>query len=179
MKITISGNPGSGKSTVAKLLAKKLNYNHYEIGDLFRKLALKKGITLNQLLKKSENSPKLDKEMDQVQIDIGKSQDNFVMVSRLGYYFIPDSVKVFLDVDQDKAIERLLKDSSKLRSAEKLTVSQIKSKLEQRKHSEIKRYKKFYNTNPYDKRHYNLVIDTSKLKPSQVVSKILQTKNFK
>ena len=37
--ITISGSPGSGKTTIAKLLAKKLGIKYVYSGDIFRKKA--------------------------------------------------------------------------------------------------------------------------------------------
>ena len=40
--ITISGSPASGKSTLAKMLAKKLNYKYLHTGILFRALAKKR-----------------------------------------------------------------------------------------------------------------------------------------
>ena len=46
MIITISGIAGSGKSTVAKLLAKKLNCKHYSVGDFMRQIAKEKNIPL-------------------------------------------------------------------------------------------------------------------------------------
>ena len=47
MIITISGKPGSGKSTVAKEAAKKLKLKYYCIGDFQRKIARKKSISLS------------------------------------------------------------------------------------------------------------------------------------
>jgi cytidylate kinase len=46
MIISIGGTHGSGKSTIAKMLAKKLNWPHYYMGGLRRETAKKKGLTL-------------------------------------------------------------------------------------------------------------------------------------
>ena len=46
MIITISGKAGSGKSTVAKELAKQLNLQHFSIGDIMRKMAKEKNISV-------------------------------------------------------------------------------------------------------------------------------------
>ena len=43
--IIISGSPGSGKSTVAKNLAKKLGLRHTSAGDKMREIAGNKDIT--------------------------------------------------------------------------------------------------------------------------------------
>ncbi len=47
--ITICGSLGSGKSSTAKLVAQKLKYQHFSSGDFMRKIALERGITLNEL----------------------------------------------------------------------------------------------------------------------------------
>ena len=39
MMITVGGKPGSGKSTVTKILAEMLAYERIAIGDMKRKLA--------------------------------------------------------------------------------------------------------------------------------------------
>lgn len=50
MKLTIIGPPGSGKSSQADLLAKKLRLKHIEIGDLLRK-EIRKGTKLGKKVK--------------------------------------------------------------------------------------------------------------------------------
>ena len=89
MIITISGIAGSGKSTVAKLLAKKLNYKHYSIGDFMRQIAKERKLTLLELSKQAEKDNSIDKELDKKQIELGKTKDNFVIDSRLGFHFCP------------------------------------------------------------------------------------------
>ncbi|MFO8015868.1 MAG: AAA family ATPase, partial [Candidatus Woesearchaeota archaeon] len=49
MKITISGKPGSGKSTVARLVAERLGLNHYSLGDMQREVAREKCISMAEL----------------------------------------------------------------------------------------------------------------------------------
>ena len=49
MVITISGEPGAGKSTTAKLLAKKLSCKHYSTGDFMRDMAEERKISLLEL----------------------------------------------------------------------------------------------------------------------------------
>ena len=49
MIIVLGGRAGSGKSTIAKEVAKKLGYKHYSMGDLQRNIAKEKGISLLEL----------------------------------------------------------------------------------------------------------------------------------
>jgi predicted cytidylate kinase len=172
MIITISGKAGSGKSTIAEELAKKLKHKHYSIGDLMRQLAKEKNITLIELGKLAEKDPSIDRQLDQKQIEL-RNKGNFVIDGRLTAFFIPNSnLKVFLDCNDQVRAERILKDN---RSDEKSKdINGIIKKIRQREHSERKRYKKLYNIDYYDKKLYNLVIDTTDLNIKKVVERIIK-----
>ena len=171
MRITISGTPGSGKSTVAKLLAKKLGYKHYSVGDYRRDRAKKQNMTLNEYNKLGESKDFTDIEADNWQKGLGK-EDNFVIDSRLGYYFIPDSVKIFLDVDEKVGAKRIFKEK---RSRERFSdEKEALQSLKKRQESDKKRYKKYYGINPFKKEHYDLVIDTSDKSIDQVLDIIVK-----
>lgn len=169
MIITIAGKPGSGKTTVAKLLAAKLNYKYYSCGQYMKELAAKKGVTLNQLLEIAEKDPAVDKEADNWQTQLGKKEDNFILDSRLGFHFISKSFKVFLDVDLDVSAERLYQAGH---SGEH-TLEETRQIIQKRLDSEILRFSKQYNVNHLDFSHYNLVLVTSSLPPERIVQEIL------
>ena len=67
MKIILGGIPGSGKGTVAKLLAEKYNLKNYSVGGLRRDIAKSKNITIEQLNK-----------IDEAQLDYNKTSDKLV-----------------------------------------------------------------------------------------------------
>ena len=48
MNITITGNLGSGKSSVAKILKEK-GYEYSSTGNVFRQLAMEKGLSVEEL----------------------------------------------------------------------------------------------------------------------------------
>ncbi len=50
MIITLMGTPGAGKSTLGRLLAQKLGYKQYSMGDLQRRIAQEHGWTINELM---------------------------------------------------------------------------------------------------------------------------------
>jgi len=172
MIISISGPPGSGKNTIAKLLAKKLKMKHYSIGDLRGKMALERGMTIDELNKLGEKEDFTDKEADEYQEKLGVTEDNFVIDGRLSFYFIPHSVKIYLDVSVEEGAKRIFenprKDEKRYDSI-KETIKANKARIA----SDKKRYKKYYNIDCYDKSHYDIVIDTTKLTADKVVEKIL------
>lgn len=174
MIITISGTAGSGKSTVGKLLAKGLNYKHYSMGDFQRQIAEEKGLSMIELGKLEEKDKSIDQEVDQKQKDLNK-EDNFVIDSRLGFHFIPNSLKIFLDADFEVRAKRIFNDDNENRKTEKIqSLEDIKEKMKEREASEIKRYKEYYNTNPYDKINYDLLIDSTDILPDAIVKKIVE-----
>lgn len=178
MKITVSGSVGSGKSTISRKLADKLGYRYYSVGELMREIAKKRGMDINKLSAIAEKDSSIDVELDQMQVDIGKTEDDFIMDSRLGFHFVPDSVKVFLTVDLDEAAKRIIGDN---RDVEKYGSIQDATKhLKKRMESEKQRYKEYYDIDFPNKKYFDMVIDTTDKEPDQVVeiiaSKINQTR---
>ena len=172
MIITISGKAGSGKSTVAKEVAKKLGLKHYSVGDLMRQLAKEKKMPLNELSRLAEKDKSIDMELDKKTVEL-RAADNFVIDGRLTAYFLPYAdLKVFLDCDDKVRAERILKD--KREDEKSKSLKELLEKIRQREKSERKRYDKLYSIDCYDKRLYNLIIDTTKLGVKEVVDKIIK-----
>ena len=171
MIISISGTPGSGKSTVGRLLAKKLNFKHYSSGDFMRDMAEEQKISLLELSKQAETDPTIDQEIDDRQIQLGIKEDDFIIDARLGYHFIKKAKKIYLDADIDERSKRILADI--IRTEHNITLEKTKKDILTRQESEKRRYQEYYRLNPYDQSQYDLIIDTTKLTPKEVVEKIL------
>ena len=170
MIITISGKPGSGKSTIANLLAKELKMKRYSVGDFRREMAKKMGLTIHQLNELGEKKEFTDKDADNWQIEIGKKEDNFIIDGRLSYHFIPNSLKIFMDVSPEIGAKRIMAENRPEDNSKELEES-IKA-WHQRTNSDIKRYRKYYNLNPYDLKNFDIIIDTSKLTIEEVLKKV-------
>lgn len=171
MRITISGKPGSGKSTIAKVIARKLSYKHYSVGDFMRELAEEKGITVLEFSKLAEKSTEIDKKLDEKQANLNK-EDNFVIDSRLGFHFIKNSIKIFLDVSDEEAAKRIYKQKRK-EEIENKTLKETLDNIKKREQSEILRYKKYYRLDCYDKKNYDFVLDTTKTDADGVVEAVI------
>lgn len=174
MIITICGTPGSGKSTVARALAKKLGYNFYSMGDLRGKMAMDRGLTIDELNDIGTKESWTDTDADTYQKTLGEKEDNFVMDSWLGFHFIPHAFKILLKTSLDEAAKRIFKDP---RPDEKKTENEeeLKQLIKNRVENTTARYKKYYAIeNIYDETHYDFVIDTTLINPDQVVEQILE-----
>lgn len=63
--ITISGFHGVGKSTLSKYLSSKYGLKRVSSGELFRRIAKEKGVTLEELSKMAEKDFSIDKLIDE------------------------------------------------------------------------------------------------------------------
>jgi len=173
MIITLSGKPGAGKTTVAKILAEKLGYKFYSTGDLRGQMAMKRGLTIDQLNEIGTKEDWTDKEVDNLTKEIAEREDNLIFDSWLAFFFIPKSFKIFLEINPQVAAERVFIDQ---RPDEKHFDSPvgIEKMLNERLEQSRQRYLKYYNVDFLDKSHYDLIVDTTNLSPvEKVVDKIL------
>ena len=65
MILTISGTPGSGKSTIAKILVAKLHAQRIYVGGIRRELAKEKSMTLMELNEYAKTHPETDVDVDE------------------------------------------------------------------------------------------------------------------
>ncbi len=172
--ITITGTPGSGKSTLAKLLAKRLGYRHYSMGDLQRELAAKQGWTIGELNEANRKGQfDTDTYVDEHQRQLGKEQENFVIDSRLGFHFIPQSIKLFVDADPAERARRLdQRGSASDRAADSRHAEELNA---QRVENEKERYTKRYGVHPYETERYDLLLDSTAKRPEELVAEIFET----
>lgn len=175
MIVSISGTPGSGKSTIAKRLAQELGFKRYYMGGMRRQAAKERGMTLEEYNRLGEEDPSTDLEVDRFQEELGRTEDDFVIEGRTSFHFIPHSFKVFLDVDLREAARRILHDEAQDERNEEvgMGVEEKARNLEERMASDERRYQKYFDIRCYDKEHYDLVIDTTRLTPDEVFERVL------
>lgn len=181
--ITIAGKLGSGKSSTANKVAELLGYTRASTGDFMRKMAEEKNITLAEMSAIAESDPSFDIALDNHNREIGK-KENIVLDSRLGFYFIPNSFRVFLELAPEIAAERILADRASNPNRQKETrqgfdtIDGIVSSTNERLESERKRYKELYGiVNHTDHSNFDLVIDTGVLPLEAVAEKIVKAYN--
>lgn len=168
--ITISGTPGSGKSTVCTLLEEKLKLRYVYSGMIFRSLAKKHNMTLADFGKYCENNREIDHELDDQQLEILRKGDVILEGRLAGWLAFRNKIsalKVMLDTDIQTRAERIVK-------RENGDVEKRKQEIIEREKSERARYQKYYNIDLKDTSIYDLVIDTRDLTPEEIVEIILE-----
>lgn len=176
MIISFSGAQGSGKSTIAKRLAEKLKIPRYYMGALRREAAQKKGLTLAEYNKLGEEDPQTDFEVDEYQRQLGKKQDNFIIEGRTSWYFIPHSLKIYLDVAPEVGAKRIFtslqKENNRNEDKGLETWEDVLESNKRRQESDRLRYQKYYNIDVNDPNHYDFYLDTTNLNVDQVYDKV-------
>lgn len=175
--ITICGGLGSGKSSTADLVAKKLNFKHFSSGDFFRQIGIKRGLTVNEINKKAEKEKSVDFLIDEKLRSL-RNKKKIVIDSRLAFHWIPESFKVYLYLPKKIARKRILQNlkTNKLRakSENTKTIKEVYEKMQERFESEQKRYWNLYKVDNTKKESFDLIINTNKNNLKQVVSIILK-----
>lgn len=177
MNITITGNLGSGKSSVAKILKEK-GYEYSSTGNVFRQLAMEKGISVEEFNKQvneaaSRGDHSVDKMIDDTTTRISEERDNVVFDSRLAWHFASKSFKIFIITDIDEASRRVFHDSLRANSESYESQEACRKALINRQKLETVRYKEVYGIDYYDMSNYNLVIESTNAAPDEIVQEIL------
>ena len=168
--IVMSGDIGSGKSSVATELQQLTNFDIIGTGTIQRAIASKRGLTTLELNEISQTDRSIDDEIDAYVIETGKTQDRLIMDSRLAWHFIPTAFKVFLAVDPVVGAERVFKASRHDENNASLDIT-IKNNLK-RQTIEDQRFNQLYNINFRKYGNYDLIIDTSYATPLAIAQKI-------
>ena len=170
MKITIGGLPGSGTSTVARQLARKLKLQHIDAGDIWDEMAAARNTDVTGLNLLGESDPSIDKELDERMLGYAKTKDNVILEGRiigwLSHQNDLDNFKIWFDCPLETRIQRVKK-------REGVDMAEIKDDTKTRENSEAKRYKEYYNIDIADHSIYDLVVDSSVKTPPEIVEFVL------
>jgi CMP/dCMP kinase len=170
--ITISGDLGSGKTTISEILADRLHVRRIGAGDIYRKMAEERGMTAIQLNLHSVLDDAVDSYIDDLQTKVAESGERVVLDSRLGWHFFRSAFKVYLTADPMIAAQRVL---SRLptKTESYSSVLEARDRLQERSQSEQQRFLERYGVDKAVLRNYDLICDTSDLRPEVTADNIL------
>lgn len=168
MIITIGGLAGSGTTTAAEVLSKKLDIPFVSAGSIFRDMAKEKGMSLLEFSKFAEDNTAIDIELDKRQAKIAKESENLIVEGRLSAHFVEADIRVWLLAPLDIRAERVCDRESK---SMELAIEEITI----RENSEALRYLDIHDINIHNFDIYDLVINTNRFNPDSIAEIILTT----
>jgi cytidylate kinase len=170
--IAISGDPGSGKSTVGQILAEKLDLRFVSAGELHREMARKSNLTTLELNRAAETDRSIDDDVDQVLKDLAANDERVVVDSRMAWWFMSRAVALHLTVDPKKGASRA--HARVDQPAEWYqSLDEARRHTRQRADSERLRFKNLYDVDTARLSNYDFVLDTSIASPEQVCEQVI------
>lgn len=170
--VVINGDLGSGKTTVSVRLAEQLGLRRISVGDLYRQMAEQRGMTALQLNLHAELDDEVDGYVDQLQGEIASSGEQLVVDSRLAWFFFTEALKVHLITDTAVAAQRVLaRPSSEVEAYTSL--AEAVQRLWERGESERVRFLTRYGADKARLRNYDLVCDSTRAAPDEIVEAIV------
>jgi CMP/dCMP kinase len=169
--VVINGDLGSGKSTVSVELSKRLGLRRISVGDMYREMAQRRGMTALQLNLHAELDDAIDSAVDNLQSEIAQSGEQLIVDSRLAWFFFHEAFKVHLITEPNEAARRVLaRPHSEVENY--ASMEEAKRELHSRSESERMRFLTRYGADKYRLRNYDLVADSTRANPDQVVSAV-------
>lgn len=193
--ITISGQPGSGTTTLAELLADRFNATYVNGGSVFRALADEHGMTLDDFSKHVNENPEIDREIDyqlrrtvdtylgndvepretdarrddlELTIDVDTDAPFLILESRLaGWVSGPDAeFRIWCQAPLNVRCDRVDSDKNREEQANALM---------ERQSDEAMRYDEWYDIDITDTTIYDLVVNTARWDETTVADVVATT----
>ena len=168
MLITVSGLPGSGKTTVARLVSRELGLRHVYAGDIFRKEAERRGLTLEEFSQLAEQDHEIDRALDRAMLAVAREGD-VVLEGRLAGYMADreglPALKVRLEASEDVRAARIAQ-------REQAPIEEVRHRMRVREECDARRYHAIYGFDYYDRALYDVVADTDDTQPEDTAALI-------
>lgn len=165
----MGGPPGSGTSTICRLLEKELEIQYIYAGQIFRDKARSLGLTLSEFGALCEKDPNYDKQLDTEMMELARKGDVLIEGRMSGPLCAMNSIpsfRIYMDADVKVRAGRVLeRDGGDL--------EKVVQQMNEREKSEAQRYVDYYNIDPREAKWYDLIIDSTDLTPDEELKIIL------
>ncbi len=154
--ITIGGLHGTGKSSVAEIIAKEFRLRRVSAGQLFRGLAVEHHMSLEEFSRFAEGNEKIDRMLDD-RLGAEARKGNAVIDGQLAAWMAEghSDLSILLTAPLDVRVRRIAeRDSVDFEKAKHETIT--------REESERTRYLRYYNIDISDLSVYDIILNTDK-----------------
>jgi len=168
MLITVSGPPGSGKSTNAAGLAETLEIDHVSGGDIFREMAADHGMTPVEFNEHAEDDGEIDRALDRRLREVATTHDDVVLESRLAGWLAGDhaDLRFWFDAPLDVRAARIADREGK-------PAATARDETLRRETSERKRYLTYYDIDIDDLSIYDAAYNTARWPPDRFLDALV------
>jgi cytidylate kinase len=167
--LTVGGLPGTGTTTLCRLLERSLQLPYIYAGQLFREEAARRGMTLAEFNALAGEDPAVDLALDEQQLEFLR-RGGVILEGRLAGWLANhhgiDAFKVWVVCDEEERIRRLVQRDG----ADAQTQA---ASMADREARERDRYKRYYGADLSDLSFYDLVCDSTSLEPEEVRDLVL------
>ena len=165
MRITMSGLPGSGTTTLGRMLADRYHCEYISVGEIFRSMAAERSLSLTAFGALCESDPAIDRLLDERQRDFVLNSDAIIAEGRLSGWMIPEAdLKIWLFAPISCRVARVHERDGceDVQTAENETLA--------REASEKTRYLQYYGIDISGLDPYDLVLNSERFSPEQLAA---------
>ena len=168
LTVTVGGLPGTGTTTLCRILQERLGLPYTYAGALFREEAKARGLTLAEFGVLSQKDPSIDERLDDRQVHMLR-KGGLILEGRLSgwlaqRYKLP-AVKVWVRCDEAERLRRIVdRDGGTIKEQADLTWA--------REQSEADRYRRYYGVDLKDTSFYDAVLDSTHKRPEQLAAEV-------
>jgi len=155
MRITVSGLPGSGTTSLSRYLSEHHGFTMISAGEVFRQCAKEHNMELAEFGRLAERDPAYDKMIDARQKEIAEKKENIIVEGRLSGWMVEKAdLKIWLFAPISCRLERIL---FRDQIADIITAKAITL---EREHCEAARYRQYYDIDINDLSIYHLILNS-------------------
>lgn len=168
--LSIGGPPGSGTTTVARHLKERLGLRYVYAGQVFRRMAEERGMSLAEFGAYVNEHPQVDGDIEMMQVEEARRGD-VILEGRVTGFMLHrekvESFRVWVTASAEERARRVAdrEDDDREAVAEKNRVREL---------NEAKRYMENYGFDVNDTSYYDLVIDSTSIPAEEVASRIAE-----
>ena len=171
VRITVSGHPGSGTSTLVSGLEQRFGWTSLNGGDVFRQEAKRRGMRLADFGELCKEELDVDRSLDALLKEkmVGESPAD-VVESRLAGWWAHNlglnCVRAWLDVTDEERARRVANREG-LAFDDALAANRIRADVDQ------ERFRLLYDLVPEDPTPYTLVLDATNLNATEILEHVV------
>ena len=156
MRITVSGLPGSGTTSLSRYLSERHGFFMISAGEVFRQLAKEHAMGLAEFGRLAQENPEFDKMIDARQKEIAAQRDDIIVEGRLSGWMVTDAdLRIWLFAPIGCRVKRIVfRDQiADEKTAELITL--------EREKCEAVRYRSYYNIDINDLSVYQIALNSA------------------